>query len=107
MACSRDQDLAARPAGAAMTVERGFGMHREHLGQSLGGDPHRQYPRGPARARERLETGGRHRASFVNSQEAGGHQRVVQFVGVARVGTRLVTHAFDSLRVERADVLRG
>jgi hypothetical protein len=31
----------------------------------------------------------------------------VQFVGVARVGTRLVTHAFDSLRVERADVLRG
>ena len=38
-------------------------------------------------------------------QDAGGQQRVVQLVGVARIGPRLVAHAVDRGGVERAEVV--
>ena len=40
-------------------------------------------------------------------QEPGGHQRVVQLVGVARIGTLLLAHALDRGGVERAEIVRA
>src|SRR6266567_3075639 len=35
------------------------------------------------------------------------HQRVVQFVGVSRIGPCLVTDAVDRSRIERAEIVRA
>ena len=44
---------------------------------------------------------------FRRSKESGGQQRVVQLVGVARIGTLLVADALDGIRVEHAHVAAG
>ena len=47
------------------------------------------------------------RVHFLVEQEPGRQQRVVQFVGIARIGPHLVADALDRRCVERADVGAG
>ena len=83
---------------------------RPAFGQPLGGDPDRRDPRSsrcaPRAPRQLVEAArGGIAAHSSRGQEAGGQQRVVQLVGVARIGTRLVAHARDRVGVERAEVV--
>ena len=90
------------------------GMDREQLRQSLGGHPdpdarrrRRDASRAPGRASSVERAADRRRSASPRSmRKPAVTQRVVQLVGVARIRPRLVAHARDRGRVERADARR-
>ena len=63
-------------------------------------------PRGRELREDESSSPRRRRISSSARQEARRHQGVVQLVGVARIGPRLVAHARDRVGVERAEIVR-
>ena len=102
IASSRDH-ARARDAGGA---DRGIERRRRDGPPAISGSrsaatqiaAHRVSPASPAATRRTARAGS---TGFLLGQEPGGHERVVQFVGVARIRARLVAHARDRLRIER------
>jgi hypothetical protein len=60
---------------------------------------------GAARLDERLQPRAVEPRELVARQQAAGHQRVVQFIGVPRVGKRLLPHLLDRRHVEHGRVV--
>ena len=96
--------------GGDLRVNGRVGVHGAHFRQSLGRHPSlpgagQRDPRRAPKLRQPLEQiGGRIDIRF--DQHAGGQQRVVQFVSVARIGTRFVDDTRDRVAVECAQLTR-
>jgi hypothetical protein len=80
----------------------------EHLGQAFGGDPILSY-RGsrdsrPLGVRQLGQPFLRNARRFFLSQKTDRQQRIVELVGVTRIGRGFFPHARDGVRVERAEI---
>ena len=104
-AVPRSADRPRAPDGSAQQLGKTLGRDDDDRASPDAGCRRRGTParRDAISCRDQLGPTSR---QLARGQEAGGQQRVVQLVGVARVRTRFLAHARDRGRIERAEIVR-